>query len=223
MNFRAEIREIFSNGLWKQNSSLVQTLGLCPLLAVTTNIVNGAMLSLATILVAGLASFSVSGLRRLIPHEIRIPIFIMIAATLVTLIDQCMASFFSDIHNVLSIFIPLIITNCIVLARIEAFAAKNGPLLSFLDGVSTGGGMLWTLVLLGGMRELLGNGTLFSGIESVLPAFSEFRILPESWPGFLLFTLPPGAFILLAFMIAGKNWLAARHGAQVAVQNSANH
>ena len=195
MNFRAEIREIFSNGLWKQNSSLVQTLGLCPLLAVTTNIVNGAMLSLATILVAGLASFSVSGLRRLIPHEIRIPIFIMIAATLVTLIDQCMASFFSDIHNVLGIFIPLIITNCILMGRIEAFALGNKPWPAFLDGIGNGAGYGLILLIVSFSRELLGSGTLFG-----------YQVVPEAlyqagYENNGLMILPPMALILVACII----------------------
>ncbi|MDR1276551.1 MAG: electron transport complex subunit E [Candidatus Accumulibacter sp.] len=210
---RAELREIFANGVWKQNSSLVQTLGLCPLLAVTTTLINGAMLSLATLLVTGLSGFTVSCLRKFIPYEIRMPIFIMIAATLVTIVDQCMASWLSEIHNLLGIFIPLIITNCIVFARIEAFAAKNGPIQSFFDGVSMGTGMLWTLVVLGGMRELLGNGTLFSGIESIVPSLSGLRVFSDGYPGITLFVLPPGAFILLACMIATKNAFLARRKA----------
>ncbi|MDR1368295.1 MAG: electron transport complex subunit E [Candidatus Accumulibacter sp.] len=207
---RAELREIFANGIWKQNSSLAQTLGLCPLLAVTTTLVNGAMLSLATLLVTALSGFSVSCLRKFIPHEIRMPIFIMIAATLVTIVDQCMASWLSEIHNVLGIFIPLIITNCIVFARIEAFAAKNGPIQSFFDGISMGIGMLWTLVVLGGLRELLGSGTLFSGVESIIPSLSGLRVFGDDYPGAIFFVLPPGAFILLAFMIAAKNALSSR-------------
>jgi electron transport complex protein RnfE len=207
---RGQVREIFVNGVWKQNSSLVQTLGLCPLLAVTTTLINGAMLSLATLLVTGLSGFAVSCLRKFIPHEIRMPIFIMIAATLVTLVDQCMASWLSEIHNVLGIFIPLIITNCIVFARIESFAAKNGPIASFFDGVSMGTGMLWTLVVLGGLRELFGSGTLFSGIETIIPSLSGFRVFGGDYPGIILFVLPPGAFILLAFLIAAKDALASR-------------
>jgi electron transport complex protein RnfE len=210
MTTRGQLREIFASGVWKQNSSLVQTLGLCPLLAVTTTLINGAMLSLATLLVTGLSGFSVSCLRKFIPHEIRMPIFIMIAATLVTIVDQCMASWFSEIHNVLGIFIPLIITNCIVFARIESFAAKSGPIESFFDGVSMGVGMLWTLVVIGGLRELLGSGTLFSGIESIVPSLSGLRVFGGSYPGVIFFVLPPGAFVLLAFLIAAKNALASR-------------
>jgi len=115
---------------------------------------------------------------------------------------------------VLGIFIPLIVTNCIVLARVEAFAAKNPPLQSTFDGIFMGVGMLWTLALLGGMRELLGNGTLFGGIDMVFPGLSPLQLLPESYPGFLLALLPPGAFILLGCMIAWKNWLDARAAAR---------
>ncbi|MEI7611926.1 MAG: electron transport complex subunit E [Betaproteobacteria bacterium] len=210
----AETKEIFNNGAWKQNSSLVQMLGMCPLLAMTTSMVNGFMLSMATIFVMGLSGFVVSCLRNFIPHEIRIPVFIMIAAALVTVVDLCMAAYMPDMHNILGIFIPLIITNCIVLARIEAFAAKQGPIQSLFDGAFMGVGMLWTLSLLGGLREFIGAGTLFSGIESVIPALHGLQLLPEEYPGFLVTILPPGAFIVLAFMVAAKNWFEASRAAR---------
>ncbi|MDR2788196.1 MAG: electron transport complex subunit RsxE, partial [Candidatus Accumulibacter sp.] len=152
----AEFRRIAVNGLWKQNTSLAQLLGLCPLLAVTTNLVNGVMLSLATILVMALSGAVVSSLRNLIPHEIRIPVFVLIVATLVTVVDLLFSAKLHQLYRVLGIFIPLITTNCIVLARVEAFANKNPPLQSTLDGVFMGVGMLWTLALLGGLRELIG-------------------------------------------------------------------
>ncbi|MCL2344415.1 MAG: electron transport complex subunit E [Desulfobulbus sp.] len=205
-----EFRAIANNGIWKQNSSLVQVLGMCPLLAVTTNAVNGIMLSLATILVMALSNLAVALLRNLIPHEIRIPVFILIVASLVTIIDLLFAAFLHELYLVLGIFIPLIVTNCIVLARVEAFAAKNPPLQSMFDGMFMGVGMLWTLALLGGLRELIGAGTLFSGIEMVIAGLQPLRLLPESYPGFLLAVLPPGAFILLGCLIAGKNWMDAR-------------
>ena len=122
-----EFRQIAANGIWKQNTSLVQILGLCPLLAVTTNLVNGAMLSLATILVMALSGFTIASLRNLIPHEIRIPVFILIVAALVTVVDLLFNANFHELYLILGIFIPLIVTNCIVLARVEAFAAKNPP------------------------------------------------------------------------------------------------
>ena len=207
---RDELRQIAANGVWKQNTSLVQILGLCPLLAVTTNLVNGVMLSLATILVMAIAGVAVASLRNLIPHEIRIPVFILIVAALVTVVDLMFNAFMHDLYLVLGIFIPLIVTNCIVLARVEAYAAKNPPLHSALDGVFMGVGMLWTLALLGGLRELLGGGTLFSGIEMVIPGLQPLQLLPADYPGLLLTLLPPGAFILLGCMIAWKNWMDAR-------------
>ena len=211
---RDELRRIAENGVWKQNTSLVQILGLCPLLAVTTNLVNGVMLSLATILVMAISGFVIASLRNLIPHEIRIPVFILIVAALVTVVDLLFNAFLHNLYLVLGIFIPLIVTNCIVLARVEAFAAKNPPLQSTLDGVFMGVGMLWTLALLGGMRELLGSGTLFGGIDMVFPSLQPIQLLPESYPGFLLALLPPGAFILLGCMIAWKNWIDARAAAR---------
>lgn len=207
---REEFNTIARNGLWKQNSSLVQLLGLCPLLAVTTNAVNGIMLSLATILVMAVANVAVASLRNFIPHEIRIPVFILIVAALVTVVDLLFNANLHELYLVLGIFIPLIVTNCIVLARVEAFAAKNSPLQSTFDGIFMGLGMLWTLALLGGLRELIGNGTLFAGIDMVFPNLQPIQLLPESYPNFLLAMLPPGAFILLGCMIAWKNWMDAR-------------
>ena len=207
---REEFRTIAGNGIWKQNTSIAQILGLCPLLAVTTNAVNGAMLSLATILVMALSNVAVASLRNLIPHEIRIPVFILIVAALVTVVDLLFNANLHDLYLVLGIFIPLIVTNCIVLARVEAFAAKNPPLQSTIDGIFMGVGMLWTLTLLGAMRELLGSGTLLGGIDMVFPTLQPIQLLPESYPGFLLALLPPGAFILLGCMIAWKNWMDAR-------------
>lgn len=222
MNREAFI-QIRQNGLWKQNASLVQLLGLCPLLAVTTNVVNGAMLALATILVMTIANFAVASLRNWIPYEIRIPVFILIVAALVTVVDLLFNANLHSLYLILGIFIPLIVTNCIVLARVESFAAKNTPLESAIDGIFMGLGLLWTLALLGGLRELLANGTLFSGIDLVFPTLQGIQILPENYPGFLLATLPPGAFILLGILIAWKNWVDARIQAKqnVALTNSA--
>ena len=211
---RDEFNTIAYNGLWKQNSSLSQLLGLCPLLAVTTNAVNGIMLSLATIIVMAVANVAVATLRNLIPHEIRIPVFILIVAALVTIVDLLFNANLHELYLVLGIFIPLIVTNCIVLARVEAFAAKNPPLNSTVDGIFMGLGMLWTLAVLGALRELIGSGTLFGGIDMVFSGLSPIQLLPESYPGFLLSLLPPGAFILLGCMIAWKNWVDARAAAR---------
>ena len=207
---RDEFRQIAANGTWKQNSSLIQLLGLCPLLAVTTNLVNGVMLSLATIIVMSIAGLAVASLRNLIPHEVRIPVFILIVAALVTVVDLLFNAGLHELYLVLGIFIPLIVTNCIVLARVEAFANKNPPLQAMFDGIFMGVGMLWTLALLGGLRELIGSGTLFSGIDMVFPGLHPLQLLPKDYPGLLLAILPPGAFILLGCLIAWKNWVEAR-------------
>jgi electron transport complex protein RnfE len=207
---RAEFKTIAHNGIWKQNTSIVQILGLCPLLAVTTNAVNGIMLSLATIIVMAMSNVAVAALRNFIPHEIRIPVFILIVAALVTVVDLLFNANLHELYLVLGIFIPLIVTNCIVLARVESFAAKNPPLQSTLDGIFMGVGMLWTLALLGALREFIGSGTLLGGIDMVFSGLQPIQLLPESYPGFLLAMLPPGAFILLGCMIAWKNWMDAR-------------
>ena len=207
---RDEFNTIAANGIWKQNTSIAQILGLCPLLATTTNAVNGIMLSLATIIVMAMSNFAVASLRNLIPHEIRIPVFILIVAALVTVVDLVFNATLHELYLLLGIFIPLIVTTCAVLARGEAFPAKNPPLQSTFDGVFMGVGMLWTLGLLGAMRELLGNGTVLGGIDMVFPSLQPIQLLPESYPGFLLALLPPGAFILLGCMIAWKNWMDAK-------------
>ena len=211
---REEFRQIAANGAWKQNTSLIQILGLCPLLAVTTNLVNGVMLSLATIIVMAISGLAVASLRNLIPHEIRIPVFILIVAALVTVVDLLFNANLHELYLVLGIFIPLIVTNCIVLARVEAFANKNPPLHAMIDGIFMGIGMLWTLALLGGLRELIGRGTLFSGIDMVFPGLHPLQLLPDDYPGLLLAMLPPGAFILLGCLIAWKNWIESRAAAR---------
>ena len=203
-------KDIAWNGLWKQNTILAQVLGLCPLLAVCTYLVNAVSLGLATILVMMLSNFAISALRALIPYEIRIPVFILIIAALVTVVDLAFNAFLHDLYLVLGIFIPLIVTNCIVLARVEAFAAKNGLRASTLDGLMMGIGFVWVIALLGAVRELIGQGTLFSGIEMIVPTLSGIQVLPNDYPGFLIAMLPPGAFFVLGLLIAGHNWLDAR-------------
>ena len=203
-------KEIAWNGIWKQNTILAQVLGLCPLLAVSSNLVNAVSLGLATIVVMLLSNFAISALRALIPYEIRIPVFILIIAALVTVIDLAFNAFLHDLYLVLGIFIPLIVTNCIVLARVEAFAAKNGLRAATLDGLMMGVGFVWVIALLGAVREFIGQGTLFSGIEMIFPSLSGIQILPEDYPGFLIAMLPPGAFFVLGLLIAGRNWLDAR-------------
>jgi Na+-translocating ferredoxin:NAD+ oxidoreductase subunit E len=205
-------KEIVENGLWKQNPGVVQLLGLCPTLAVTTSMVNGLSLGLATAVVMGISNASVSPVRRWIPKEIRNPIYILIIAAIVTVIDLSMNAFVHPLHVVLGIFIPLIVTNCIVLARVEAFAAKNPTLPSALDGLMMGLGLTGVLTLLGGIRELIGKGTLFSGIDLVFGVEAKslvLHVIPD-YHGFLLAILPPGAFIGLGCLIAARNWAELR-------------
>ncbi len=216
-------KEISVNGLWKQNPGVVQLLGLCPTLAVTTTAVNGLSLGMATAMVMAAANGSVSPVRKLIPSEIRVPVFILVIAALVTVIDMSINAFAHPLHKVLGIFIPLIVVNCIVLARVESFAAKNAPTPSILDGFMMGTGLALVLGLLGGMREIIGKGTLFSGLDLVFgPAAKQFvmTVIPD-YHGFLLAVLPPGAFLGLGVLIALRNFAESRKTAQnVATNNS---
>ena len=206
----SQFSEITRNGLWKQNPILTQVLGLCPTLAITTSLINSFSLGLATTLVMAMSNFAVSALRSFIPYEIRIPVFILIIAALVTMVDLAMNAWLHDLYLILGIFIPLIVTNCIVLARVEAYAAKNPVLASTWDGAMMGIGLTLVLSVLGIVRELIGQGTLFSGIEMIVPSLQAIQILPEDYPGFLVAVLPPGAFFILGLLIASRNWLDAR-------------
>lgn len=205
-------KDIVDNGLWKQNPGVVQLLGLCPTLAVTTTVINGLSLGVVTAMVMAASNGAVSPIRRWVPEEIRIPIFILVIAVLVTIIDLGMNAFAHPLHKVLGIFIPLIVTNCIVLARVEAFAAKNTPVPSILDGFMMGMGLALVLTLLGAIREIVGKGTLFSGFDLAFgPTAKVFMltVIPD-YQGFLLAVLPPGAFITLGLLIAARNWVEQR-------------
>jgi electron transport complex protein RnfE len=207
-----EVQTLFKNGLDKQNTGLVQLLGLCPLLAISNSVINALSLGLATTLVMVAASGAVSGVRNFVPHEIRIPVFVLIIAALVTVIDLAMNAWVHPLYLVLGIFIPLITTNCIVLARADAFASKNRPLHSAVDAFAMGLGLTLVLVVLGAARELAGQGTLFSGVDLVFGAAAKdwvLHVLPH-YQGFLLAVLPPGAFITLGLLIAAHNWRSAR-------------
>lgn len=207
-----QIKEILHNGLWKQNPGVAQLLGLCPLLAVSNTLVNGVSLGLATTLVMALSSGAIAPIRRHIPNEIRIPVYILIIAVLVTVVQYAMNAYLYALYLVLGIFIPLIVTNCIVLARVEAFASRNSTLPSTVDGIAMGLGLTAVLAVLGGMRELIGKGTLLSGIDLALGDAAKdwvIHVIPD-YQGFLLAILPPGAFIALGCLIALKNWLNLR-------------
>jgi Na+-translocating ferredoxin:NAD+ oxidoreductase subunit E len=207
----SQYTEIVENGLWKQNPGVVQLLGLCPTLAVTTSAVNGLSLGLATAIVMAAANGTVSPVRKFVPAEIRVPVFILVIAALVTVIDLTIHGFAAPLHKVLGIFIPLIVVNCIVLARVESFAAKNTPVPSMLDGLMMGLGLTIVLAILGGIRELIGKGTLFSGLDLALgPDFKHYMLSIPDYHGFLLAILPPGAFLGLASLIAFRNWAGNR-------------
>jgi electron transport complex protein RnfE len=197
------------DGLWKQNPGVIQLLGLCPTLAVTTTVVNGLSLGLATVIVMIVANASISPIRRFIPDEIRVPIFILVIAASVTVIDLAIHAYAEPLYKALGIFIPLIVTNCIVLARVESFASKNPILPSFYDGLFMGLGLCFVLILLGGMRELLGKGTLFAGLDLIFgQAYKDMSLeFFSNYEGFLLAVLPPGAFLGLALLIALTNWI----------------
>jgi H+/Na+-translocating ferredoxin:NAD+ oxidoreductase subunit E len=207
-----EFKDIFYNGMWKQNTGVVQLLGLCPLLAISSSVVNALSLGLATTLVMTLSGSAVAAIREFIPNEARIPVYVLIIAVLVTVVQFMMNAYVYQLYLVLGIFIPLIVTNCIVLARAEAFASKNSVRASALDGIAMGLGLTAVLTILGGVREIFGHGTLLSGIDMVFGEAAKSLVITvvPNYHGFLLAILPPGAFITLGMLIAGKNWLNLR-------------
>ena len=204
-------REIAFEGLWKNNPGLVQLLGLCPLLAVTTSVVNALGLGLATMLVLSLSNLTVSLIRGWVKDEIRIPVFVMIIASLVTAVELAMNAWFHELYRVLGIFIPLIVTNCVIIGRAEAFASRNSPGIALFDGLMMGSGFTLVLVVIGAIRELLGQGTLLAGADMMLGADADLTIhVFGDGGGFLLALLPPGAFITLGLLVALKNVIDQR-------------
>ena len=204
--------EITRNGLWSNNVALVQLLGLCPLLAVTSTVVNGIGLGIATLITLVLSNTIVSLIRGFVRKEVRLPVFVLIIASVVTIIELAMKALFYDLYLVLGIFIPLIVTNCAIIGRAEGFASRNPVGPSALDGLMMGTGFLVVLALLGGLREIIGFGTLFANAELMFGdgAQSLTVVLNQDYPGFLLAVLPPGAFFGLAILIVAKNWLDLR-------------
>jgi len=199
--------EIIRNGLWSNNPALVQLLGLCPLLAVTSTVVNAVGLGLATLLVVTSSNIAVSLIRNFVTESVRLPAFVMIIASLVTCTELLMKAYAYELYQILGIFIPLIVTNCAILGRAEAFASRNPILPAALDGLMTGMGFLGVLVALGAMRELVGHGTLFAGMDLLLgPAAANWEIAVfANYRDALIAVLPPGAFIGLGLLIALKN------------------
>ncbi len=207
-----DFQKISVQGLWKNNPALVQILGLCPLLAVTTTVVNALGLGLATTATLVLSNATVSMIRDWLQPEIRIPVFVMVIAAIVTAIELSMNAFVHDLYLALGIFIPLIVTNCSIIARAEAFASKNPVLPSLLDGFMMGLGFTLVLLVLGAFREVIGQGTLLTDAQIMFgdSARAWKIVLIEDYRGFLLAILPPGAFIGLGCLIALKNIIDTR-------------
>jgi len=203
---------IIREGLWKNNPALVQLLGLCPLLAVSNTTINGLGLGLATILTLVASNGLVSLLRKQIPDEARLPVFVMIIASIVTIIELSMNAWFHELYLILGIFIPLIVTNCAITGRAEAFAARNSVGPSLVDGLMMGIGFTAVLVLLGAARELIGQGTILSEAHLMFgeSARNLTIVVFDDYRGFLMALLPPGAFIGLGLIVALKNVIDAR-------------
>lgn len=199
----------FIKGVFKENPTFVLLLGLCPTLGVTSSAINGVAMGLATLIVLIVSNVLVSMIRRFIPDKIRIPAYVMLIATLVTVVDMLMHAYVYEIYKVLGLFIPLIVVNCIILGRAEAFAAKNGVVASFFDGLGIGTGFTISLTVLGMVREILGAGKLF-GIN-----FMEILVGADKWQPALIMILPPGAFITLGFLMAGINYIKEKKHKEV--------
>lgn len=205
-------KTIVHDGLWSNNVGLVQLLGLCPLLAVTGTFINGLGLGLATMVTLIASNVIVSAIRKLIRPEVRIPVFVLVIASVVTIIELSMSAYLYDLYRVLGIFIPLIVTNCSIIGRAEAFASKNGVGRSFMDGLSMGLGFTLVLVTLGSLREIVGQGTLFSQAHLLFGETARAWSITfiDDYSGFLLAILPPGAFMGLGLLIAIKNVIDKR-------------
>lgn len=204
--------DIARDGLWTNNAGLVQLLGLCPLLAVSATVINGLGLGLATLLTLVASNVTVSLIRNWVRPEIRIPVFVLIIASFVTAVELVMNAYFHQLYLILGIFIPLIVTNCAILGRAEAFASKTTPARAAADGLAMGAGFLGVLLTLGALRELLGQGTLLADAHLMFGEWGralEMELIPD-YPGFLLALLPPGAFIGLGLLLALKNVIDGR-------------
>ncbi|WP_455201811.1 electron transport complex subunit E [Kaarinaea lacus] len=202
-------RKIALDGLWHNNPGLVQILGLCPLLAVSNTTINALGLGIATTLVLTGSNVTVSAIRHIVRPELRIPVFVMVIACFVTIIEYLTKAYFYDLFLILGIFLPLITTNCAIIARAEAYASKNSISRSFVDGLMMGIGFAAVLVILGGMREIIGQGTLFADAHLMFGESARWMTITfiEDYEGYLLAILPPGAFIGLGLMIACKNYI----------------
>ncbi|MCG8037768.1 MAG: electron transport complex subunit E [Candidatus Thiodiazotropha taylori] len=205
----SDYRRITKDGLWDNNIVFAQALGLCPLLAVTGTATNGLGMGLATTVVMVASGLLISLLRGIITPQVRIPVFVLIIAVLVTLVDMSMNAWVHDLHKVLGLFIPLIVTNCAILGRAESFASRNTVVKSMYDGLMMGIGFTFAMVLLGAAREILGSGTLFNNAAQLLGSWAHFIeiTLIVDYKGFLLIILPPGGFLVMGFILAMKRLL----------------
>lgn len=212
-----DYKQITKNGLWDNNPALVQVLGLCPLLAVSGSVVNALGLGLATMLVLTCSNVSVSLIRKTVSDAIRLPVFVMIIASFTTCTELLMKAFTYELYQILGIFIPLIVTNCVILGRADAFACKNSILPSAVDGFMMGFGFMLVLVTVGAIRELLGTGALFDNMQLLFGPIAidwGINVFGNNYPGFLIAILPPGAFIVVGFLIALKNIIDAQVAAR---------
>ncbi len=197
---------ILKDGLWTNNVTLSQKLALCPLLAVTSTATNGLGMGIATTAVLVMTNVAISLVRGVITPQVRIPAFILVIAGIVTLVDMAINAYAHELYKVLGLFIPLIVTNCVILGRAEAFASRNGPAYSAADGLGMGMGFTAALTGIGAIREVLGSGTLFANASLMLGApmaFLETTVISD-YKGFLLMILPPGGFLVLGFALAAK-------------------
>ena len=204
---RGQIKNIIVDGLWRNNPAIVQLLGLCPLLAVSSTVVNALGLGLATLMVLMGSNVIVSLIRNQVSDTVRLPVFVMIIATFVTCTEMLMKAYTYELFQILGIFVPLIVTNCAILGRAEAFASRNTPVLAALDGFMMGMGFLLVLVLLGALRELLGQGSLFVDMNLLFGPWEKTWVVYPFGDNysFLVFVLPPGAFLVTGLLIALKN------------------
>jgi len=210
------------DGLWDQNVVFAQMLALCPAMAVTTSGTNGLGMGLATTAVLVVANVLVSTIRRAVSAQVRIPVFVVLIATLVTIVDMAMNAWLHDLYKVLGLFIALIVVNCAILGRAEAFAARNGVLAAAVDGLAMGLGLTGALTAIGLVREFLGAGTLFAQASNLLgPTFAALELQVPGYGGALLLILPPGGFAVLGFMLAGKRVLDRRLAARAAARPTA--
>lgn len=189
----------FTKGIYKENPVFRLILGLCPTLAVTTSVENGLGMGIAATAVLVCSNFIISLVRDFVPKKIRIPIFIIVIATFVTIVDMLMYAYYPELHKSLGIFVPLIVVNCIILGRAEAFASKNNVVRSIIDGIGMGVGFTLSLLIISSIREILGNGTFYG-----------YPLAPEFFQPVLLMVLPPGAFLTLGYVLGFFNWLDIR-------------